>query len=223
MRLSAAKIALVLASAAALQAFQAPAPAPAVSEKCTLEGRVVNAATGEPLGKTSIMLTRSEPSRPASGLPQIFGTTTDASGRFAMKDLDPGGYRIKVTRSGFVGTEYGAKKLTGSGTVVTLAPGKALKDIDIRLTPHGVVAGRIVDEDGEPVVSGSVQLLKLQYTNGKKQLQPSAVATTNDLGEYRAFGAAPGKYYISVGFQLADAATGLAVDRSATPRPEVNT
>ena len=212
---------LLFACAAALQAFQAVQP-PAAPEKCTLEGRVVNAATGEPLNKTSVVLLRADGPKTAAGLPQAFSTATDANGRFAMKDIDPGGYRLRVSRSGFVTTEYGARRLTGTGTTLPLASGREVKDIAVRLTPHGVVAGRILDEDGEPVTSVTVQVLKMQYANGKKQLQTNGSATTNDLGEYRVFGMAPGKYYVSATLQAITEASLIAVDRSVTPRPQEN-
>lgn len=232
-RIFAARYVLLAACAAALPAFQAVpgAQAPAAEERCSVEGRVVNAANGEPLNKSSVLLQRTDGARSeigkatGSALPQLFSTTTDATGRFAMKNIDPGGYRLQASRAGFVTAEYGAKKLTGSGTLLTLVAGRAVKDITVRLTPHGVVAGRIQEEDGEPVTSASVQLLRLRYQNGKKQLQATATATTNDLGEYRAFGIPPGKYYVFAIVQGTDANSvlaGLAVDRSATPRPEEN-
>ncbi len=81
-------------------------------DKCTVEGRVVNANTGEPLRKAAISMHRIDPAAQMQGA----GTTTDASGNFAMKDIDPGRYSLMASRNGFVVQQYGAKR-TGYGTV----------------------------------------------------------------------------------------------------------
>ena len=53
-----------------------------------------------------------------------------------------------------------------------------------------IVSGRVVDEDHEPVANVRVQCARYRYLNGKKTLMPMGTATTNDKGEYRAFGLA---------------------------------
>ncbi|MGD0496921.1 MAG: carboxypeptidase regulatory-like domain-containing protein [Bryobacteraceae bacterium] len=198
----------------------ANAPATKPEDLCALAGRVVNAATNEPVNKVAVTLTRTNPTPGVAGLPRQFGTSSDASGRFAMKDLEPGTYRLQVSRNGFVTAEYGARSPSSPGTPLTLSRAQQPQDLVIRMTPHAVVSGRIVDQDGEPVASVMVQLLKLQYAQGKKRLQTAGSAQTNDLGEYRAFGLAPGKYYISAGMVLTAAAAALTEDKSAEPRPE---
>src|SRR5207253_1315831 len=56
--------------------------------------------------------------------------------------------------------------------------------------------GRIYDTQGKPVVKATVQALKPAYQNGKRTLSAVRSVSTNDLGEYRLFGIAPGTYYI---------------------------
>ena len=62
----------------------------------------------------------------------------------------------------------------------------------MRLTPHGVIAGRVLDEEGEPVANANVQVLRQQYMQGRKQMSRTGGGITNDLGEYRIFGLPPG-------------------------------
>ena len=186
-------------------------------ELCSLAGRVLDGVTGEPVKKASLTLSNATPVRTAAGLPQQFSTSSDASGRFAMKDLDPGSYRLQVTRNGYVPAEYGARGASTPGTVLTLSRTQQPKDLVVRLTPHGIVTGRILDEDGDPVASMMVQLLRPRYAGGKKQLAAAGSAQTNDLGEYRASGLAPGRYYVTAGSTIA---ASLSVDKSAEPRPE---
>ncbi len=71
-----------------------------------------------------------------------------------------------------------------------------MKDLTITMTPQGVIAGKIMDKDGDPVVSAQVQTTRYTYASGRKQLQATGGAQTNDLGEYRLINLAPGRYYI---------------------------
>ncbi len=177
-------------------------------EKCALEGQVLDAITGAPVKKVQITLRLIE-SRNASGS----GTATDAAGHFAMRNLEPGRYRLWAERNGFVRQEYGARGAGRQGTVLTLDPGQRIADIDLRLTPHSIVTGTVVDEDAEPLAGVSVQMLKQSYRNGRKQLAPAGFAQTNDLGAYRVFGVPPGKYYVAASYRQP---FGI-VDRTAKP------
>jgi len=195
----------------------APAATPA-QDLCTIQGQVFNAATGEPLKKATLNLQRTDLTPDMMSMPATYSTTSDASGKFGMKDLEPGKYRLTVTRNGFVSTTYGARGLNRPGATLSLTRGQQLKDVVFRLTPHGVVAGRVVDEDGEPVPYVRVQLMTYRYLQGRKQLTYANGASTDDLGDYRIFGVAPGKYFVSA--TATNQNFPAAQDRSATPQPD---
>jgi protocatechuate 3,4-dioxygenase beta subunit len=166
-----------------------------------VEGSVFNAATGEPVKKAAVVMTRTDGAPNRNAPQQSYSTATDAAGRFTMKALEPGRYRMTVTRNGFVTMTYGARGPTRPGTTLALDRAQKLKDVNFRLTPHGVIAGRILDEDGEPLPFVSVQLVQFQYRQGRQQMNMvggagTTAGTTNDLGDYRIFGVAPGKYYL---------------------------
>src|SRR5438445_911017 len=147
----------------------APTAAPSAPEDlCTIQGQVFNAATGEPLKKASLNLQRTDVTPDMMSLPTNYSTATDASGKFAMKDIEPGKYQLRVNRNGFVSTSYGARGPGRPGTTLSLIRSQNLKDVVFRLTPHGVVAGRILDEDGEPVPNAGVQLMTYRYLQGRK-------------------------------------------------------
>jgi protocatechuate 3,4-dioxygenase beta subunit len=191
---------------------QAPAPEEVKAEdKCSIEGRAVNASTGEPLRKTSISMHRTDPGTFNSG----YGTMTDAAGNFQMRDLDPGHYFLSASRNGFVRLDYGAKGPNRPGTLLTLAPAQKLTGILFKLVPQSVVTGRIQDVDNEPVANVSVQLMQHQFQKGKRELVSSGFSQTNDLGEYRIFGVAPGRYYLNATYRSqGDFGT---TDKSANP------
>ena len=182
-----------------------------------IEGTVRNSANGQPVRKAELTLRRGEP-RPGSQVPAMFTTTTDDAGKFTMRDLEPGAYRLTVSRTGFAGTEYGARGPLRGGTTLNLSAHQRLTGIDFRLSPHAVITGRIVDVDGEPVANVSVSALRYRYFMGRRQLVPVGNAGTNDLGEYRIFGLASGRYYVSGTHQ--GSMFSMAEDRSAAPQTQ---
>jgi carboxypeptidase family protein len=73
-----------------------------------------------------------------------------------------------------------------------------MEKADFALPRGSVLAGRIVDEFGEPVAEAEVSAMRLQFTNGKRRLTPSGrTASSNDLGQFRIYGLPPGEYYVS--------------------------
>ncbi|HET9363535.1 MAG TPA: carboxypeptidase regulatory-like domain-containing protein, partial [Candidatus Angelobacter sp.] len=132
----------------------------------------------------------------AAGQPASpISSDTDASGHFSLQ-LAPGTYRLWVERNGFARQIYGALSPAGEGSVLTLAPGQQLHDVAFKVVPLGAIAGRVVDEDGEPVQGVGIQVLRLSYINGYRQLISVAGATSNDRGEYRVFGLPANRYLL---------------------------
>jgi hypothetical protein len=128
---------------------------------------------------------------------RITATITNADGHFTLKDVEPGPYRLTVTRVGFVAAEYGQRKPDSLGAVLMLHAGQDLKDLQFRLIPAGVISGKIYDDDGEPLPSVQVSAVHQVYSEGKRSRASATSAQTNDLGEYRLFGLSPGRYFVS--------------------------
>lgn len=183
---------------------------------CTIEGVVKNAATGEPLKRVSIV---ARPVNPGTD-PVSFSSSTDAEGKFKMQEMEPGAYRISAEKPGFVRTEYGSRPgLAVAGTTLRLEKAQKMKSVDFAMTPQAVLTGRLRDVEGEPVQYAMVSLGKYSYMQGRRQMINTAVAQTNDLGEYRLFGVAPGRYYLSATVRNTQQ-YGLTVDRSGSQQAE---
>jgi hypothetical protein len=168
-------------------------------DKCVLEGTVVNAVTGEPLKKVRLSL---RPIGVQNGV--AYGTMSDNAGHFLIDDVDPGRYNFAASRNGFVGQTYSPLGSTNRNVPLALSNGQQLKEIVFKLTPQGVISGRILDEDGEPLGNVAVQCMMYRYQRGKRQLMNQNGTSTNDLGEFRVFGLGPGKYVISATNQSRD-------------------
>jgi hypothetical protein len=122
---------------------------------------------------------------------------SEADGHFIFRGIIPGQYRLRVSRNNYVTQEYGQRTATGPGATLTLRGGQEMKDLLFRLIPSATIAGRIEDEDGEPIARAHVTALRSSYSDGKRTFTSAGINTTNDRGEYRLFGLPPGRYFIS--------------------------
>ena len=186
--------------------FQAPANPGQQPAKSTIEGEVFKSASGEPLDRARLTLTRLLPPQtgpsntPITPPPQIPPVQTERDGKFVFKDLDPGQYRLRVVRNGYAGQEYGQRTATTAGTVINLTEGQQLKDVTFRLIPAATITGRVRDSTGESVPGVQVTLLRSTYNvSGQRSLSGVGGATTDDRGEYRIFWVPGGRYVLSVG------------------------
>jgi Carboxypeptidase regulatory-like domain len=206
--------AFVLSSQQPAATPQEPKP----EDLSAIEGQVLSSATGAPIRKAELHLRGAD--RPSSGarIPAAYSAISDSGGNFTIEGIEPGKYRLSVHRTGFVDMQYGARGPARPGTILALGTGQRLKDLVFRVIPQAVITGRIVDENNEPVASVSVEVLRYSFVTGKKQLLSSGMGSTNDLGEYRIYGLAPGRYYLKASLETYMDET--AVDRSAFPAAE---
>src|SRR6516225_6233248 len=128
-------LALCWVLVASTPAAQAPAQTFSSTAKkkdeCSIAGTVVTLAGGEPLRKTKITL------QSVNDRTHSISASTDSGGHFALKRLDPGEYRLRVGRVGFVTSEYGQRKPGDPGAILTLRPGQEIDDLIFRLVPDG--------------------------------------------------------------------------------------
>lgn len=182
-------------------------------EKCSLSGLVVDSVTGAPLSKVTVFVV------PATGNwdgTQAI-TTSDANGHFELVDLDPGVYRLKGRRNGYLEMSHGARRPGAEGSRVRLEAGQSVADLKLKLLPGAAIAGTVRDSDGEPLDGTHVVLARFGYESGVPGVRRCAVTATDDLGEYRFRGLAPGKYYVAV----EPNSNGLPqVDHSGSPGPK---
>lgn len=156
-----------------------------------LQGKVVDSMTGEGLSKARLYL------RGVQGPADPKAAISDREGKFFFRNIEPGRYALTISRNGYAWQQYGQRRPGGPGTAITLRPGQTLDELVIRLIPGAVIAGRVVDEDNEPLANVQVAANTFRWADGKKQLTPLGRSRTDDRGEYRLFGLMSGRYYIS--------------------------
>jgi hypothetical protein len=69
-------------------------------------------------------------------------------------------------------------------------------DVKIQLTPQSVIVGKVVDEQGDPIMNVQVTTLTSRVMEGRRTFQQTGNASTNDLGEFRLASLIAGKYIV---------------------------
>jgi protocatechuate 3,4-dioxygenase beta subunit len=163
-----------------------------------VSGQVVEEGTNtRVVGARVFVILEGDP--PAAGPPPA--AMTDGEGRYQIDVLPAGRYRIAAQKAG-----YAPPMEPETMQMFEVAAGQALDGVTVSLRKGGVIAGRVLDSFGQPIADGSVTaLLKRlnspgrptgQTWDGAPLLMPFGQSQTNDRGQFRIFGLAPGEYVI---------------------------
>jgi uncharacterized protein (DUF2141 family) len=164
------------------------------TSSCTyalLQGVVTRDPSSEPVKKALVELISESQNDGAN-----YTALTAADGSFRIENIKPGRYRLFVERTGY--QEIDKHHRHAEGRVLTLSAGQEVKDLVILLQAAAVVEGRVTDEDGDPLAEAQVAVLRQTFIQGHSHWDQAGAERTNDLGEYRIAGLAPGKYFVAV-------------------------
>ncbi len=155
-----------------------------------IAGRVLAAESGTPIRRAQVRI-----NSPDIGMKTAL---TDAQGRYDFRDLPAGRFNLHASKSGYVNVQYGQTRPFESGRPIELADRQVMEKADFSMPRGSVIAGRIVDEFGEPVADAMVSAMRQTWAGGRRRLVPGGRPTqTNDLGQFRLYGLPPGDYYVS--------------------------
>ena len=171
---------------------------PADREPGVIQGRVFAEDSDSPLAKATLSL-RSKTARPQDRPRTV---QTDSRGEYTFRDLEAGQYILRATRNGYIPRNYGQKTTSSFrrervGTSLSVGPGRVLDGIDFHLIRAGVVEGRVVDQDNEPLERVQVMLSGYRSLGGERRLMPFGRDETDDRGQFRIFGIPPGTYLLA--------------------------
>lgn len=123
-------------------------------------------------------------------------TSTDKDGKFELNELASGAYELRPIVVGYVPV---ANNAGPSGEPLFYRLGDT---VTIIMTRGGVISGRVMNADGEPVVQARVRVERVRDERGRTMRLGSLFRRfweTDDRGEYRAYGLVPGQYLIDAG------------------------
>jgi uncharacterized protein (DUF2141 family) len=132
-----------------------------------------------------------------SGMPGARVTSTDAQGRFELRDLPAGRWTVSAAKPGFVTQRYGQRRPFETVSPIELTDGQRV-DANFSLLRGGVITGRVQDDLGDPVANVRVTVQRRQMIEGRRRMINVGVTDeTDDTGAFRLYGLAPGEYYVS--------------------------
>src|SRR5438874_6935551 len=185
--------ALIPAAAAAVQPPPPRDARPNVEkDSAIIRGRIVAADTGKPLRRARVTITAPE----LAGEPR--NTSTDAEGRYEFTDLPAGRFTLRVRRGGYLPLAYGQRRPREAAKPLQLLDKEVVERVDMALPRASIITGRVLDEAGDPVEGANVHAVRLMFRDGQRRLVRvgGPQNRTDDDGEFRLTGLAPGTYYV---------------------------
>lgn len=170
---------------------------PTDTKNCSVDGSVVNSVSGAPVLRAHISV---------AGTSDSVLADSDTGGKWRIEHIECGRVTLAANRTGFL-------RLQQSNLL--LAANTPLHDVKLELAPQAVLAGRILDDQGDPILGAQVSLMTSRIMNGARGIQASNSTTTNDLGEYRFAGLVAGKYIL-----CANAGGGAVIANGSRPYGE---
>jgi hypothetical protein len=186
----------------------------------SIQGTVLSGASGQPLRRAQVLL------RPADSKGTAVFQTTDEGGGFSFPKVSPGRYAITVQRDGYLPLSAGRIGDYKMPPIFAVNSGETISSFVYRLTPSGVVSGKVKFDDAEPAVNVAIQLYRAYYERGRHGYAAAASTRTDDRGEYRVHGLEPGSYYVAALYQApprpAGAEEQTRKDALGNPLPELS-
>jgi hypothetical protein len=159
-----------------------------------LKGQVLAAVTGTPIRRVQVRAMSNEGR--GGGV-----TSTDNEGRYEIKELAAGRYNISASKGGYASAAYGQKRPGEPGTPIDLSDGQTADKVNFVMSRGAVIAGRVVDDGGDPVAGTTVAAMRFAFVAGTRRLVPGSGEggqdRTDDQGNFRLYGLPPGEYYVS--------------------------
>ncbi len=173
----------------------------------TVSGRVT--LKGEPARGVMVILQAQNPG--SANSPRA---RADENGRFSFAGVAAGKYWISALAPGYVSL--------GDAQTLNVAESDKVENIDIEIRRGAVIAGRVSDSQGRPVIEETVTLSKLDSNNRPQNYFPYSRkfdnSRTDDRGAYRIYGLPEGRYLVSVGYSQSPGLARIASRREFYPR-----
>lgn len=194
--------------------------APEAQAPGNIQGTVLSGGTGQTLRRAQVVL------KPVDSKGTALYQTTDESGAFSFPNVAPGRYIITVQRDGYLPLSSGHIGDYKMPPIFSVSSGQTISSFVFRMTPSGVVSGKVKFDDAEPAVNVAIQLYRSYYERGRHGYIAAAGARTDDRGEYRVHGLEPGSYYVAALYQAPPRPPGAEEqtrkDALGNPLPDLN-
>ena len=154
--------------------------------KSIVQGRVVQDPGGQGIRKVKIVLIGGSGQRR-----EPYEALTDETGQFKVPDVEPGTYLVQLQRSG-----YAASGKANRENRINVIGGQDTRNLLFHMLEAGVIIGKIIDLDGDPLPNVSVTATASSGRAATRHPGHMGNAASNDLGEYRIADLPPGRYIV---------------------------
>lgn len=180
-----AALALFSASSASGQFEQQPGSGQqGDSDRFELRGKVVNSVTGEGVPHALVQMY-------ASGEKAVF---SDDDGGFDFTDVPRGSFAVVARKPGFFNSQELRRGNFNPYPTMVAVPQET--EAVVKLTPEGIIYGRLLDENQEPIEDVNVQAQTWITQDGRRRLLSVANAVSDDQGDFRLAELSPGTYLL---------------------------
>jgi hypothetical protein len=168
------------------------------AQLASIDGVVVNHATGQPLSGVHVRLITGD----AFGFDvadRAYGAISDKAGHFSITGVKPGVYTLTLEHVGYLQAHTAVPD-----TMVALKAGQNIAGQKLEMNPRAIITGRVVDDSGDPVQRVEVTALPVQSEHGLGPpifSRPSA--STDERGEFQIL-ASPGRYCLQASPRMPD-------------------
>lgn len=158
----------------------------------SISGNVVDAQTGEPIASAAVFL---QPLYKPQG---SCGVSNFGDGRFLCEVYEGGEFTLSATHRGYSRAAFGMRGPADLSQPFDLAAGERVTDVTLRMWKNGVVSGRAIDAEGDPIVGKYVYAIGVLPGGFVVRPDVRPAALTDDRGMYRLADLVPGNYVIVV-------------------------
>lgn len=190
---------------------QTPASPQDSSQSATLRiaGTIVNALDGSPLARARVSISET------SNRGKSVSVMTSENGHFDFSGLKAGKYSLQGAKRGFLSAAYDQHEQFS--TAIVTGAGLDTEHLVLRLTPLATLAGKVLDESGEPVRRAQVRLFRENKDAGLNRISSAGASSTDDVGAYEFPTLAPGNYFMSVDAKPWYAVHPISTTQDGTP------
>jgi len=153
-------------------------------------GTVVNSVTGRPIPRALVNLYKTRGA-----------VLTGPQGEFSFDDVPPGPAEIVVRKPGYFSPEPQGQVYPPLGASLTyrVEVGPDMLKPVLKLAPGAVISGTILGNDEEPLEGADINVPTVRTIDGQRQVAAAhRGAVSDEDGNFRIAGLAPGHYYVSV-------------------------
>ena len=155
-----------------------------------ISGTIVSKIDGHPLARARVTVQNTKNPE------DLQSVITEEDGKFSFSGLETGKYSLEGAKRGYI--EAGYDQHEAFSTAIVTGAGLDTEHLVLKLASNGVIAGRVLDEAGEPIRQAMVNLYVDTHEEGVEQISGYRSIQTNDLGMYEMAQLRPGTYYVAV-------------------------